>query len=236
MQFEFRGADVYFEDSGHGQPLVLLHGWGASGKTVKCIAGALLDVRLIVFDFPPFGASSEPPETWALCDYTNMVVECLRSLGISKAVFAGHSFGGRVCIDLASRTDIAEKIILIDAAGIRPKKTLKKIIRGIKFKRDKKRGRDITKYYSHDYIALTGGMRKVFSRIVAEDLTDRLGNISCPTLILWGEDDKETPLYMAKKLHKKITGSGLIVLPGGHFSYLDNVRETQLIIRSFISN
>lgn len=236
MLYNYRGTDVYYEDIGEGEPLVLLHGWGGSSKTIKCIAGALIDVRLILFDFPPFGSSAEPSDDWCLADYSDMTAECLRSLGINKASFAGHSFGGRVCIDIASRTDMAEKLILIDAAGLRPKRTLKKVISGMRFRRDKKCGRDVTKYYSPDYLALSSGMRKVFSRIVGEDLLPRLGKITCPTLIIWGEKDTETPLYMAKKLHKKIKGSGLIVMNGGHFAYLDNLRDVQLIIKSFIGN
>lgn len=242
MQLDFRGATIYFDDISPevdcgGMPLVLMHGWGGSGKTVKCIADAFaLSRRVISFDFPPFGNSSHPPGSWSLCDYTEGVMHCLKSVGIEKADFVGHSFGGRVGIDLAARTDIVNKLALVDAAGLRPKKTLKKIINGIKFKRDKKRGRDVTKYYSPDYLALPENVRQVFSRIVSEDLAGRLCQIKCETLIIWGEDDKETPLYMAKKMHRLVNGSGLVVLGGGHFAYLDNFADFIIILKSFLGN
>ena len=236
MQFEFCGADVYYEDMGKGNAAVLLHGWGGSSRTMKCVANALYDMRVISFDFPPFGNSSEPPCDWSLSTYSNMVIACLKSLGIEKASFIGHSFGGRVCIDIASRTDMADRVVLVDAAGLRPKLTLKKLINKFRFRLAKKRGKDTSRFYSPDYKALSENMRAVFSRVVSEDLTGRLKDIKSQTLIIWGKDDKETPMYMARKLHRKISGSGLVVLDGGHFAYLDNLSEFLVIIRAFIGN
>lgn len=243
MQLDFRGATINFDDifpydlTDNKLPLVLMHGWGGSGKTVKCIADSFsASRRVITFDFPPFGGSSLPPDSWALGDYTDGIIYCLKEIGIDKADFVGHSFGGRVGIDIASRTDTVNKLTLVDAAGIRPKKTIKKFINGVRFRRDKKRGRDVTKYYSRDYLALPESIRPVFSRIVADDLTGRLREIKCKTLIVWGEDDTETPPYMAKKMHRLIRGSSLVILGGGHFAYLDNFADFIIILKSFIGN
>jgi len=78
-------------------------------------------------------------------------------------------------------------------------------------------------------------MKKTFVNIISEDLSPLLKNIACPTLIIFGKDDKETPLYMAKKLNKKIKDSALIVFENcGHFAYLEDFYRFVAISKSFL--
>lgn len=237
MQFIYKGGDVhyYINDNIGDKVTVLLHGWGANAQAVMCLSAGIAG-KVIGIDFPPFGLSNSPTRTFVLSDYTDIVVQCLKECGVNKATFIGHSFGGRVCIDIASRTDLAEKIVLIDSAGIKPKRTIAKRINSIKFKFAKLFKKDTKKYYSSDYLALDDSMKKTFANIVSFDLKHKLKHIKCDTLIIWGKDDKDTPLYMAKKLKKHIAKSELIVLDGEHFCYLDNLREVRLIIQSFLGS
>ena len=78
-------------------------------------------------------------------------------------------------------------------------------------------------------------MRETFKNVINLDLTDNLEKITRPTLLIWGENDKDTPLYMAKIMEKKIKDSGIAILKGaGHFSYLDNVSQYLKIVEVFI--
>ena len=86
----------------------------------------------------------------------------------------------------------------------------------------KKDKSELEKYGSADYKALDGVMKETFVKVVNENLYSHFKKIAMPTLILWGEKDKETPLYMAKKLKRIIKNSSLYVIKGtGHFSYLE---------------
>jgi pimeloyl-ACP methyl ester carboxylesterase len=81
---------------------------------------------------------------------------------------------------------------------------------------------NVSKYGSADYRAADPRLRATFNRIVNENLKKFLRFICAETLILWGAADRDTPLWMAKKLNKKIRGSSLFVFPeGGHYSYID---------------
>ena len=79
---------------------------------------------------------------------------------------------------------------------------------------------------SKDYITLSAVMKKTFSNIVNEDLSYLAKNIKCKTLLVYGNKDKETPLYMAKKYNKLIKNSKLKIYKNcGHFAYIQNSEE-----------
>ena len=78
-------------------------------------------------------------------------------------------------------------------------------------------------------------MRKTFNLVIAQDLTDELPRIKASTLLYWGEQDTETPLWMAKVMEEKIPDAGLVVEPGvGHFAYLERNEKFLRIVRSFL--
>jgi pimeloyl-ACP methyl ester carboxylesterase len=77
-------------------------------------------------------------------------------------------------------------------------------------------------------------MKQTFIKVVNEHLDYLLGDITVPTLILWGKSDKETPIYMAKKFHKNLKNSTLYIFEGGHYSYVDSYIETCLKMEEFL--
>ena len=88
---------------------------------------------------------------------------------------------------------------------------------------------------SPDYKKLTLNERQTFKNIVNRDLASQFAKIKCPTLIYWGTLDRETPLYMAKKLNKLITNSAVVKINGaGHFSYAERPGQFISVIRAFM--
>ena len=139
---------------------------------------------------------------------------------------------------------------MTDAAGIKPKVTFKKWCRVKSYKlakfflkivtpKDKfeEKLNDLRKKYgSSDYSALQSDiMRETFNKVISLDLKKDLKNIKNSTLLMWGENDLDTPMYMAKIMEKEIKDSGLVVLKNaGHFSYLDSPIEYNLIVENFL--
>ena len=91
-----------------------------------------------------------------------------------------------------------------------------------------------SKFGSDDYQNSQGVMRKVFVKVVNEETTSRFSQITAPTLLIWGDKDDATPLYMAKVFEEKIPDAGLVVLDGGHYSYIDDYGTFQAVINSFL--
>ena len=78
-------------------------------------------------------------------------------------------------------------------------------------------------------------MRKSFIKIVNEDLSNYARFIKCKTLIVWGDKDKETKPYMARKFHSLIRNSKLVFIKNtGHFCFIENQEEFVIVLDSFL--
>lgn len=121
MFTEIGGIKINYDVRGQGEPVLLLHGWGANIKLFDNLM-SLLAAKYQVFalDMPGFGESMEPPAPWCVDDYTDFVLKFIEEQGIKKATLLGHSFGGRVIIKMLSRGSLPFeplRVILVDAAG-----------------------------------------------------------------------------------------------------------------------
>lgn len=237
-----------------GPAIVLMHGWGCNHTTLASVENIALRAgyRVINIDFPGFGESSEPTEVWGVERYTDCLEEFITKLGLVKPVLLGHSFGGRVGILYTSRhPETVDSLILVDAAGIKPRRSIKYYIKVYSFKirkhlmyllmgrerAEKRLDAMRAKAGSSDYAQASPMMRRILSKVVNEDLTDRLPLITVPTLLIWGENDTATPLADARKMERLIPDAGLVSFPGcGHYSFLDNPRQFDAVLTSFLNS
>ncbi len=203
---------------------MFLHGWGGD---IRSFGGAMdyFERRgrtCLTLSFPPFGLSDMPPSDWNLSDYSALTLSLLDKLSLDKVILIGHSFGGRVALDIAANAPgRTEKLVLVDSAGLKPRRGLIYRLKRLRFRMAKKLGRPTKKFYSPDYLALPESMRGIFGRIVANDQTEDISKIKCPTLVFWGNRDRETPMYMCRRFIKKFGGKA-IILSGGHFAYAED--------------
>ncbi len=240
MVKKFRDAEIFYRflDKKSEVVNVYLHGWGCDHKTLFFCHKFLKNQSSLFIDFPPFGQSSKTISDWTVFTYANMVMSICSHLGIKKFNLIGHSFGGRIAIILAVLCkDETQKLVLVDSAGLKPHRNFRYFCRKISYKIKKWLKKDVKKYESEDYRILTPNMRPIFCSIVSTYLDDFLPFIKAKTLIIFGENDRETPIYMAKKMHKKIKGSRLVILEdAGHFCFLDKKLAFLLVFEGFIKN
>lgn len=242
---------VVYDETGpsDGLPVILMHGWGCNSSTVKSIADAINHkCHVYSIDLPGFGGSPEPSEIWGVGEYTELVEKFTNRLNLEKPALIGHSYGGRISILMASRTPVS-KVVLVDAAGIKPKRKLKYYLKVYPFKCAKKflpvlfgkklGGSMINRYRSamgsSDYNSSTPKMRAIMSKSVNQDLKYAMPSITAPTLLIWGEDDTATPLSDAKTMERLIPNAGLVSFPqAGHYSFLDNPGQFRAVMQSFL--
>lgn len=254
MVAEICGLKTEYLISGEGDiPVVLLHGWGSSFDVYRGIRAALSDrCKFYAVNFPGCGGSEVMKTPWNIDNYCDFVLEFLKKTGVDekKAVFVGHSHGGRTVLALAGKGLIKPaKIVLLDSAGIVAEKSKKQKRRAKNFKRIKKvLTLPVIKnfsgglldaarkhYGSADYNAAPPVLRQTLVSLVNTDLRDILGNIGCPTLLIWGENDTDTPLSSADIIKARIADCGLCVIKGtGHFSFCEKPYEAHAILRAFI--
>lgn len=244
------GVKVRYVESGEGSPVIIMHGWGCNSSTMALFERTAAEQHKVYnLDLPGFGGSDEPAGDWGVGEYTAMLEEFVSKLDIASPIIIGHSFGGRIGILYSSRNRV-DKLILVDAAGVRPRRSLKYYFKIYSFKLAKrlcplllgrKMGADLIERMrssrsSSDYAQASPVMRRVLSKSVNQDLRRYMPSISAPTLLIWGELDTATPLSDAKIMNKLIPDSGLVVFPGaGHFSFADNPYQSAAVVRRFIN-
>lgn len=251
MKINIDGLNLNYICEGEGENVILLHGWGANIQTMLPIHNHLKDrFKVYTLDLPGFGESDEPTEVWGSHDYADFVKKFIDKLDMKEVTLVGHSHGGRVSIVLSSSfPKLVKRMILIDSAGIIPKRKLKYYVKVYSFKALKKiystifffieKEKRLEKFYkkfgSTDYRDSDGIMRNIMVKVINDNLEPLLKDIKAQTLLIWGRDDEDTPVYMGEIMEREIKGSGLVVLENaGHFSYIDQFHRFKLIIDSFL--
>lgn len=250
MNIDIDGLNINYEITGQGDPVILLHGWLCSLETMKPIANALQNYKVYNVDLPGFGKSDMIKKPFNTNDFGDFLNKFIKYLKIENPILIGHSNGGRTILNYAGRNlGSIKKIVLIDSSGIKPKRKLNYYIKIYTFKILKKflgifpdvemfnniRERVLGKFGSTDYKNSPELLRKTMSTIINEDQTEIMKNIKVPTLLLWGENDTDTPIQDAKIMEKEIKNASLIEIKGaGHFSYLDSYNQCIEIIKQFI--
>ena len=239
MKIKVKNVLVNYIQYGEGKDILLLHGWGQNIEMMKMLGDNFSDrFRITILDFPGFGFSEEPSESWNIKDYADMLEEFINELDIKKPIIMGHSFGGRVAIRY-SADHVVEKIVLFGSPCVREDTELPlsvKILKGIKKLPGMDNIGEFAKNFigSRDYKAASPIMRQTLVNVVNEDLSKYAKEIDCPTLLIWGENDDEAPVSDAKILEGIMVDAALIVLPGTHYAYIENLGQVVNILNNFI--
>ena len=235
----------YYTQQGEGKDVLCLVGWGQDSQMFQPTADYLADrFRVTVVDYPGFGQSESMHEAWDVDGYVQWLDALLKVLDVKDPIIIAHSFGARLAIKY-QLTRPVHKLILTGAAGIRPKRSLDTVLRIYSFKVLKqifklpflvKYQEPLRKLFgSEDYKAISGVLRASFVKIVNEDLTPYLKHIEVPTLLIWGDQDDATPLWMGKKMEKEIKDAGLVIFENdGHYAYWNQLSRFHTIVSVFL--
>lgn len=239
MFIKINNVKINYIQYGEGNDVLLLHGWGQNIVMMKPLGDNLCDrFRVTIIDFPGFGESDEPSSAWTITDYANMLEKLVVELKIKKPIIMGHSFGGRVAIRYSANNPI-EKLVLFGSPCIRREQELSfsvKLLKKLKTLPGLNEFGEYMKKYigSRDYKAASPIMRKILVNVVNEDLSEYAKKIEEPTLLIWGEMDTEALVEDARELEKIMMDAGLIILPGTHYAYLENLEYVCNILREFL--
>lgn len=251
MNYSLDAVNVRLSGPENGTKVLLLHGWGGSTESWLPLERDLQkEKRVINIDFPGFGKSPEPEENWCVTEYAALTEQLIRKYAPEGTDIIAHSFGGRVALMLNTLCpELIRRQVLTGCAGLIPKdggasnaSSLKKLYDNGFTRRvlgDKGVGKIQNFVRSHfgseDYKNATPLMREVFKNVIAQDLDGYLDAVAVPTLLIWGENDTATPLWMGKEMEKRMKDAALIVFEGsGHFAYLQQYNRFYTIVRQFL--
>ena len=256
------GTRLRYIDTGHGIPVVLLHGLGASmyawRKNISSIAAA--GFRVIAFDNRGFGFSDEPDTGYDNASYAHLTVALLDSLRLADAVLVGHSMGGAIAAEVAIEyPQRVRGLVLIGSAGLavrepiplrvarwplvgtalltlRGRSLTGRLLRATYADPRKVTEGDVDQYYAP--VARQGFARslgRVLRHFRLDGLKDRLDRIAAPTLVLWGEQDRVIPTALGRALAAGIPRSAFLTVPhAGHSVQEEAPDEVNRLVIKFL--
>lgn len=239
----FSDGALFAESFGDRSPQVLaLHGWGRRGADFK---KSLAEIPTLAPDLPGFGATPPPVEVIGARGYARAVLQLLDEFE-SPPVVVGHSFGARVAVSLAAEfPDRIGPLVLTGAplVRVRPAPTPPLSYRLVRFlyrfgvigddrMEEIRRSRG-----SADYRSAEGVMRGIFVKVVNESYEDELGRVRSPVTLLWGAEDREVPVEVARATLEALGVSSvtLEILEGvGHLVPTEAPEELRKAVESFL--
>lgn len=236
---------IHYKTFGKGKKFVLfLHGWGGSTNSFLSVAKRLSnDYKVMLIDFYGFGKSKFPKMPIDTYEYATQLFIFLKRKGINDLDIVAHSFGGRVALVLASMFDIGiNRLVLVNSAGILPKRTLSYRYKVLKYKLYKLlikynlvSNKKLSTFGSDEYKQLDALQKLSYVKIVNQGLEFLLKYVKSNTLLVWGDEDNTTPIYMSKTMKNNIPNSSLYVYNGsGHFCYIENYANFCNLLLAFL--
>lgn len=229
------------------QQLVILHGWSLESDPIErwqpfLSALEYLQVQPVFLRLPGFG-EYQLAEPWSLDMYVAWVEQQLPTK--QTAILLGHSFGGQIAIRLAAKqTNQIDGLVLLGASGIRSQTWTARLKRRT-WKTVASIGKAVTKserarhvLYAvigeKDYLRSTPVMRQTMTNVLSVDTQDDAARITVPTLLVWGEQDATTPVWIAERYHRLISGSTLELIAGArHAPHVTHTDSTSLLVAEF---
>ena len=218
---------------GVGKEVLYLHGWGCTHEAFAACRNPSFCETLP--DLYGFGETPAPPFPVGLDYYVDGVKRLMDQYRMQDVVVVAHSFGARIALRLAATSPHVAGLVLVGAAGMKPRRGIKYVVRVAMVKIAKALHRPI-KGGSADYRRLSGAMKGTFVNIVHTYQEKELPKVSVPVLLVWGTEDKETPSYMLKRLQKGLPHSRTVWMEkGGHFCFATQPVRFRQLVEAFVN-
>lgn len=235
---------VYLE-GGKGEPLLLIHGFGANKDAFSKVAAYLTPhYHVIAPDLLGFGESDRPEDAdYAPMAQAERLHALTQALGLDNLNLGGSSMGGHIALSYAGRYPAEVKSLwLIDSGGVwsAPNVTAPNDIPV-----SVRSGDDLSKVMSFymskppyipapmlnvlakERIENFSLEQRILKQVTSNSVESILSDVAAPTLIVWGEQDRALGVATASILHKLLENSQVIIMPGtGHLPMIERPQQT----------
>jgi len=232
----------------------------------KCLEPISKQYRVFALDLKGFGFSDKPASAYSTAEYIDFLVHFMNAVGLEKATLCGNSMGGgiawRTALEYPEKVD---KLILVDSSGYVSNRSglpfIMKLARAPGMEklfalfttRGQIRSSLESAYYNDEAVTertvdayyypmrTEGAMHAVLARIrrpqsATEKWQGRIPELDLPTFIIWGTEDTWIPVEDAKRFHREISGSGLLIIPEcGHLPQEEEPEQFVTAMLDFMS-
>jgi pimeloyl-ACP methyl ester carboxylesterase len=236
-QLEVDGSRLFYQEAGAGEAVVLLHGLSGSARWWQHNLAALTaQFRVLNVDLIGFGRSRG--QRFVLRETARLLATLVDRLELAQAHLVGHSMGGYVAADVALHYPArVNRLVLVNAAAVPFHRTYVHDAWGLA---------QALRYVPFNFLpvllsdALTSGpvtLVRALREIVAGDLSEDLGRITTPALVVWGEHDTVIPLAIGRRLHAALPNAQWAVIPGaGHNPMWDRPAAFNRVVVDFLTD
>ncbi len=203
-------------------PVLFLHGWGGSVQSLKPLAEFVSPwSKRIILDLPGFGQSMSPEPSWGVGEYAEIIYEFLKKFGYRKIMIVGHSFGATLALYLASKyPELVERVVVCAPSYLRAQKnnsqnhaTLTRLVKPFFDKLPLLKRGVYRIFFPNSDLLKFQHLEPNFRKIIHQDTSGEMSRIKSPTLIIWGVEDRDTPVEDGRLLNTLIPHSRLETLP-----------------------
>jgi pimeloyl-ACP methyl ester carboxylesterase len=255
---EVDGRTIAFERRGQGPPLVLVHGAVSDSRDWRPQLEALSDdFTVVAWDAPGCGRSFDPPEDYGLAGYADCLAAFIEALGLERPHVLGLSFGSGLVLELFRRHPSVPRTLVLASAyagwlGSLGREVAEERRQWGLTAAERPRDEFIRDFNETLFTeSVPAELIEEVSAIVADyhpaglcamsnafadaDLREMLPAIDIPTLLIYGDADKRSPLPVGEALHAQIPGSRFVVISGpGHMVNMEAPERFNDEVRSFL--
>jgi 3-oxoadipate enol-lactonase len=249
--------DLYYESTGEGQPVLLIHGLGSSTRDWEPQTAAFsTHYRVVAFDVRGHGQSDKPPGPYSIPLFTADTVELIRSLGIGPSHVVGISMGGMIAFQLAVDTpDLVKNLVIVNSGPEMIVRTLRERLNVLqrslliqvfgmrkigevlssrlfpKPEQEPIRQMFVARWSENDRRAYI----ESFRGLLGWSVSDRLHSIICPTLVIASDEDY-TPVSTKEKYIERLPRAELIVIEDArHAVTAERPEEFNKVVLDFLA-
>ena len=254
---EVYSQKIHYYEAGDGPPLILLHGLGLdAGFWVLQIPALARTHRVYAVDMIGFGRSGKPPLEYSVETFVEFLEGFMRQAGIPKASLIGLSLGGWVAADFAAQhPEMVERLVLVNAAGIRPPVPLteamlailnpgslveeRNLLEFVLYHKELATEEFVEQLFTHRMRSGNGyTVARVIHRMLTRDewVNDKLAGVRAPALVVWGRNDMLIPLSSGEEFVRLLPGAELLVLDEcGHLPPAEKPVEFTKAVTEFLA-
>jgi pimeloyl-ACP methyl ester carboxylesterase len=251
------GLRIAYQRAGAGPALVLLHGFIVDSRTWRTqIDDLSSNFEVIAWDAPGCGQSDDTPEEFSMAEFACCLAELMDHARVPSAHLLGLSWGGALALEFHHLfADRVRSLILADAyagwtGSLGREAAEQRLARCLNESRLPPKdwvpqwvpdafSPSAPREVVHELASIMWDFHPVgfraMSRAVVPDFSQILGTIDVPTLLIWGADDKRSPLACGEMMRDRIKGSRLVVIPNaGHVSNMEQPERFNAEVRSVL--
>ncbi|MBF4475896.1 alpha/beta fold hydrolase [Methanobacterium formicicum] len=255
---KLENCDLYYQETGSGDPVVLVHGMGSDHTAWGGLVPLLqTNYRVLAVDLRGHGYSCKTPGPYSLDLFATDLLKLLESLDIKKAHFLGHSMGGAVLLELALHHPEKMYSLTLISSFARVDPPLEKILNTLlkilseqgyeaffdaclpltytpEFLEENQESFSLIKATTRQMVSLTS-LTDTLQACLQIELKDDLSEIDVPSLIIAGSEDTFTPPHHGIFISNNLKQGKMVIMEGvGHNLLVEQPEKTHSLIKDYL--